>query len=220
MKVGTDGVLLGAWTPTESAATILDVGTGTALVALMLAQRCQAASVVALEIDEMAVQQAQENVNRSPWQGRIEVIKADFKQYVPNRKFDTIVSNPPYFVDSLKCPDKQRSSARHNSDLTYDDLLAGVSKILSTDGLFTLVIPTDAESLVKKIALTHAMYPVRQLYVVTKPGIEPKRTLISFGLQCEECYTEYLLTEVARHQYSKEYTSLTKDFYLKIESFK
>lgn len=215
MKVGTDGVLLGAWTSIESAKSILDIGTGTGLVALMLAQRSKA-SIVALEIDASAAEQAQENVARSPWQNRIEVINKDFKQFVPGSKFDAIVSNPPYFVDSLNCPDKQRNSARHNSDLTYNELFKGVFNILSSDGLFTIVIPTDAEKQVKEMALAYAMYSVRQLYVITKPGNPPKRTLISFSFHNKKCTTEQLLTEIARHQYSEEYIRLTQEFYLKL----
>lgn len=215
MKVGTDGVLLGAWAPVASAQNILDVGTGTGLVALMLAQRCEA-SIVALEIDQAAAEQATENVNRSAWQSRIEVIKTDFKEYRSDKKFDVIVSNPPYFEDALQCPDHQRSTARHNSLLTYDELLKGVAGLLSPDGSFTLVVPTEAENRVKEIAFSYALHPVRQLYVVTKPNSPSKRTLITFSFHCEEYTCEYLLTEVARHQYSQEYIDLTREFYLKM----
>ena len=114
MKVGTDGVLLGAWTSVESAHRILDIGTGTGLVALMLVQRSLPdANIVALEIDEAAVGQARENIIRSPWKERVEVVQADFRKYRSSDKFDVIVSNPPYFVDSLECPDRQRTAARH-----------------------------------------------------------------------------------------------------------
>ena len=215
MKVGTDGVLLGAWAPVKSAESILDIGTGTGLVALMLAQRSQA-SIVALEIDEAAAAQAQENVNRSPWQSKIKIIKTDFKEYNSDKKFDVIVSNPPYFEDSLKCPNKQRNAARHNSELTYDELLKGVADLLLPDGLFTLVIPTNAENTVKEIASSYALYPVRQLYIITKPKFPSKRTLISFSFHCEEHTYECILTEIARHQYSEEYIALTKEFYLKM----
>ena len=137
MKVGTDGVLLGAWASVERARRILDIGTGTGLVALMLAQRSLLdAKIVALEIDEAAAGQARENVARSPWQERIEVVQADFKKYRSSDKFDVIVSNPPYFVDSLECPDRQRAAARHNDSLTYEELLEGVNRLLAADGLF------------------------------------------------------------------------------------
>ena len=215
MKVGTDGVLLGAWTSVESAHRILDIGTGTGLVALMLAQRSLPdATIVALEIDEVAVGQAQENIIRSPWKERIEVVQADFKQYGSSDKFDVIVSNPPYFVDSLECSDRKRATARHNDSLTYEDLLERGSGVLAEDGLFTLVIPADVAERVKKIASIKNLYAVRQLNVITKPGGVPKRVLVTFSFFNQECVVEELLTELARHQYSEEYIMLTRDYYL------
>ena len=210
MKVGTDGVLLGAWTSVESAHRILDIGTGTGLVALMLAH----ANIVALEIDEAAVGQARENVIRSPWKERVEVVQADFRKYRSSDKFDVIVSNPPYFVDSLECPDRQRTAARHNNSLSYEDLLEGVSGLLTENGFFTVVIPADVAERVKKIASIKKLYAVRQLNVITKPGGIPKRVLITFSFSNQECIVEELLTELARHQYSEEYMTLTRDYYL------
>lgn len=215
MKVGTDGVLLGAWTSVQGAHRILDVGTGTGLVALMLAQRSPAnIKIVALEIDAAAVKQAEENVARSLWKERIEVMPADFKQYQSSDKFDVIVSNPPYFVDSLECPDRQRSAARHNDALTYEELLEGVAGLLAEDGAFTIVIPMDVADKVKRIAFAKKLYAVRQLNVITKPGGIPKRVLITFTFSTQECVVEELLTEFARHQYSEEYIALTRDYYL------
>ena len=194
MKVGTDGVLLGAWASVERARRILDIGTGTGLVALMLAQRSLPdAKIVALEIDEAA---------------------ADFKKYRSSDKFDVIVSNPPYFVDSLECPDRQRAAARHNDSLTYEELLEGVNRLLAADGLFTVVIPTDVVDRVKAIASMNKLYAIRQLNVITKPGGIPKRTLIAFSFSNRECVIEELLTELARHQYSEEYIALTREYYL------
>lgn len=215
MKVGTDGVLLGAWAPAKDALQILDIGTGTGLVALMLAQRSQAA-ITALEIDKDASIQAIENIERSPWQSRIEVVRADFKSYRPALTFDLIVSNPPYFIDSMKCPDGQRSTARHTNELSYEDLIEGVSALLSHNGTFCIVIPTDVSEKVKSIALKYHLYPERQLFVITKPGATPKRTLINFTFKEQDCYTEELLTEISRHQYSQEYIALTKDYYMKL----
>lgn len=215
MKVGTDGVLLGAWTSVRGAHRILDVGTGTGLVALMLAQRSAAnIKIVALEIDAAAVKQAEENVARSLWKDRIEVVSADFKQYQSSDKFDVIVSNPPYFVDSLECPDRQRNAARHNDTLTYEELLEGVAGLLAEDGAFTIVIPMDVADKVKRIAFAKKLYAVRQLNVITKPGGIPKRALITFTFSTQECVVEELLTELARHQYSEEYIALTRDYYL------
>ncbi|MDR0892473.1 MAG: methyltransferase, partial [Mediterranea sp.] len=135
MKVGTDGVLLGAWASVAGARRLLDVGTGTGLIALMLAQRCDAdARLVALDIDALAVEQARGNVAASLWSDRIEVLEADFKQYHPDVKFDVVVSNPPYFTEALACPDPQRNMARHNDSLSYGKLLEGVAKFLSQEG--------------------------------------------------------------------------------------
>lgn len=216
MKVGTDGVLLGAWAPVGSANRILDIGTGTGLVALMLAQRTGKASITALEIDSDASIQARENVERSPWKERVEVIQADFKQYYSPLKYDLIVSNPPYFADSLESPDQKRNCARHNGHLTYEELLKGATSLLSAQGIFTLVIPSDAAGCVAELAAKYALYPSRQLLVSTKVNDKPKRILISFTFEKQECHTEHLLTEIARHQYSEEYIRLTKDFYLKM----
>lgn len=215
MKVGTDGVLLGAWASVKAAGCVLDIGTGTGLVALMLAQRSEA-SIIALEMDEKAAEQAQENIARSPWPDRIQVLQQNFNYYSPNYKFDAIVSNPPYFIGSLKCPEEQRSSARHDSHLTYEALLKGVSALLSEDGIFTLIIPADVVDHIKDIAYTYSLYPYRQLNIITKPGGAPKRALISFTFTQQECRTEQLLTEISRHQYSEEYIALTKEFYQKM----
>lgn len=215
MKVGTDGVLLGAWASVEHAHRILDVGTGTGLVALMLAQRSLPdAEIVALEIDKDAAGQAEENAGRSPWKGRVEVVHADFRQYRPSEKFDVIVSNPPYFVDSLECPDRQRAAARHNDSLAYEDLLEGVVALLAEDGLFTVVLPMDVADRVKALAVAKGLHAVRQLNVVTKVGIPPKRTLIAFSFPRQECVVEELVMEQAQHQYSEEYIALTKAYYL------
>lgn len=215
LKVGTDGVLLGAWAPAKEARQILDTGTGTGLVALMLAQRSQA-FITALEIDKEASIQATENVDRSPWQNRIEVVQADFKTYNPTQRFDLIVCNPPYFIDSMKCIDEQRNTARHNNELNYEELLQGVSLLLSEDGVFTLVIPTVVSEKVKSIAAEYQLYPSRQLFVITKPGANSKRTLINFTKEKQVCQKEELLTEISRHKYSQEYIDLTKAFYLKL----
>ena len=125
-----------------------------------------------------------------------------------------IVSNPPYFVDSLECPDQQRNAARHNGSLTYEELLEGVVGLLAEDGTFTIVIPADVADRVKMIAATKNLYAVRQLNVITKPGGIPKRTLITFTFSNQECVIEELLTELARHQYSEKYIALTREYYL------
>lgn len=217
MKVGTDGVLLGAWSPIENSSRILDVGTGTGLVALMLAQRSLSdTNIIALEINKSAAEQARENVERSPWKDRMEVVQGDFISYHSSVKFDAIVSNPPYFVNSLGCSAQSRNTARHNDSLTYEKLFEGVAGLLENKGIFTIVIPTDMTDKVKLIAAMQNLYAFRQLYIMTKPGGDSKRTLICFSFAEQECIVEDLLIEISRHQYSQEYIALTRDFYLRM----
>lgn len=214
MKVGTDGVLLGAWSNVSGAKRILDVGTGTGLVALMIAQRSDAA-LTALEIDESAVWQAKENVAVSPWADRVEVVHADFTAYRSPVKFDVVVSNPPYFVDSLKCPEAQRSTARHEGELNYRTLFQGVSRLLAADGRCCLIVPTDVSEAIIDIAVEVHLYPAKQLNILTAPGKAPKRTLFEFVFSpCTTCLCQEMLIEEARHTYSPEYIALTQAYYL------
>jgi len=216
MKVGTDGVLLGAWSDVTNACKVLDIGTGTGLVALMIAQRSPAA-ITALEIDADAFSQAKENIADSPWNDRIEVVHQDFKTYTSNDKFDLIVSNPPFFVDSLLCPEEQRTLARHNGSLRYDELLSGVARLLTDKGRFCVVIPMDASDALQKTAASIGLYPSKQLSVITVPGKQPKRTLIEFVFDSEVvCDKKELLLEEKRHQYSPEYIELTREYYLNL----
>ena len=147
MKVGTDGTLLGAWaTVPPKPCRVLDIGTGTGLVALMLAQRFPQASVTALDIDSEAVLQARENVQSSPFADRIEVIQADAADFDAKEPFDVVVSNPPYFEQSLECPDQQRTLARHAASLTYTQLTRTAFRLLGDEGTFSVVIPVDCRS--------------------------------------------------------------------------
>lgn len=215
MKVGTDGVLLGAWTDVASAHNILDIGTGTGLVSLMLAQRCDA-RIKAIDIDQDAVEQAKENVALSPWKDRIEVELQDICRYNSNNGFDVIVSNPPYFVHSLKGPDRQRNIARHTEELNFENLIGSVSRLLRLKGTFSVIIPTDGMELFQAIATCHELYLSRQTLIHTKPEAEPKRVLLAFKKYPEEYIADSLTIELSRHVYSEEYMALTRDFYLKM----
>ena len=146
MKVGTDGVLLGAWTDVEGVRSVLDVGTGTGLIALMLSQRCDAA-VQAIDIDEDAVIQARENVKNSPWPEQIEVRQEDVREFAETcgRRFDLIVSNPPYFTEKVMCPEQRRNAARHTEGLAFSELAAAVSALLAEQGRFSVVLPSAAD---------------------------------------------------------------------------
>ena len=216
MKVGTDGVLLGAWTDLSHSRRILDIGTGTGLIALMLAQRCMDARITAIDLDSAAVEQAQENIQASPWKDRIEALQQDICTYHPNGTFDTIVSNPPYFIDSLKCPDGQRSTARHTDTLDADRLIGKVSELLTSDGRFSIILPAEQTEDLIRVAGEKGLHPSRQTWVITRPGLSPKRILMEFRKTPITLQPDELVIELERHVYSEEYIALTKEFYLKM----
>ena len=216
MKVGTDGVLLGAWTDLSHSRRILDIGTGTGLIALMLAQRCMDARITAIDLDSAAVEQAQENIQASPWKDRIEALQQDICTYHPNGTFDTIVSNPPYFINSLKCPDGQRSTARHTDTLDADRLIGKVSELLTSDGRFSIILPAEQTEDLIRVAGEKGLHPSRQTWVITRPGLSPKRILMEFRKIPVTLQPDELVIELERHVYSEEYIALTQEFYLKM----
>ncbi len=216
MKVGTDGVLLGAWTDVSSSQKILDVGTGTGLIALMLAQRCIGARITAIDIDGEAILQARENMNASPWGSRMETILQDLKTYQPGKLFDTIVSNPPFFVDSLKCPDHQRNMARHTDTLPALNLLRKSAELLKENGKLSLILPAEQTEDLVALAAGEGLYLSRLTSVITRPGLPPKRSLMEFRKQVSVCEKNNLVVELARHVYTEDYIALTRDFYLKM----
>ena len=214
MKVGTDGVLLGAWASVRDARRILDVGTGSGLIAIQLAQRTPEAQVTAIEIDAAAAGQAQENVARSPWGDRMEVVCMDFGAYSPQEKFDLIVSNPPYFVDALRSPDAQRRMARHTEGLNYEVLFRHSSELLAEDGRLAIIIPTEVEELALGSAFAQGWFLARRTNVYTKPGKKCRRLLLEFVKMPVPYVSTDLYIERAEGGYSEDYVTLTRDFYL------
>lgn len=214
MKVGTDGVLLGAWAEVENAGRILDIGTGTGLIALMAAQRNPDAHIDALEIEPHACQQAQENVLASPWASRITIIPTALQDFHPELLYDSILCNPPFFKSSTKAPDSGRSLARHDDTLPHDELVAHVAGLLAPQGHFCVILPTTEALNLIKIARQYKLYPERITFVLPNPGKIPKRYLIKFVANPTEISEDELIIEYNRHQYSPRYTELTKDFYL------
>lgn len=222
MKVGTDGVLLGAWCRIEERQRrILDVGCGTGLIAIMAAQRSETytgTTIDAVEIDEGAARQAAENVAASPWPDRIKVIHAPFQQ-LPPEKYDHIISNPPYFRSSLECPDAGRTLARHTVTLPFGDLLSGVGSRLATDGIFSVILPHDAFGQFVHEAAVYGLYPSRITDVYpTARSAAPKRTLAEFSFTGTEPVRGSLRIEERQPMdYNREYVELTRDFYLRFE---
>ena len=223
MKVGTDGVLLGAWARVAHCRNILDIGTGTGLVALMAAQRSQA-DVLGIDLDADAVAQAAQNVAASPWNRRVRIMEMDVRNVDKllgtdkafSHPFDAILCNPPYFENSLKCPDAARAMARHTDTLSFDELASSVARLLNADGEFSVVIPYDRAADMTVSAACYGLFATRQTAVCTKQGAHPKRVLMAFTRQGAAYTPDVLCIQDAQHGYTPEYVSLVKDFYLKL----
>ena len=216
MKVGTDGVLLGAWCGLEGAASVLDIGTGTGLIALMAAQR-SSAEVVGVELDTEAATQAVENVERSPWKDRVSIVCSAIQAYASSsgRRFDRVVSNPPYFVDSQKSPVAGRSMARHADVLPYDELLSSVVSLMTPEGRFSVIIPTLDFPRLEGLAQAQGLYCVRRTDVYSTPSSPSKRVMAEFSLTEGRCACDELVIEDGGPlHYSEAYRALTSDFYL------
>ena len=217
MKVGTDGTLLGAWALAPSGrCRILDIGTGTGLIALMMAQRFPESSVLGIDIDPEAVAQATENVRLSPFSERIKILQEDLMKFDDTDGFDAIVSNPPYFVDSLECPDDQRTMARHTVSLTYEGLIRQSFRLLNDDGCLSLVIPSESRPLIESAASLEGFFLSRVCLIKTTPRKQPKRQLIEFRKHSvKELIIEEGIIEDLPNVRSSWYQQLTKEFYIK-----
>ena len=215
MKVGTDGILLGAWACAQPDDKILDVGAGTGLICLQMAQRFCRASIVAVEIDPIAAMQAKENVESSPWSDRIHVECCDFRNFVPDCNFDLIVSNPPYFSNGMECPDMKRNQARHSEQLDYGTLFSHSVRLLNEKGKIALIVPYEEEQTVLKAAYVNQLYTERRTDVYTTNKLKRcRRILFSFGLQNAEVEYRTLCIADENGHYTPEFIALTKEFYL------
>lgn len=220
MKVGTDGVLLGAWTPLENNPfSILDIGTGTGIIALMLAQRSHAEQIDALEIDEDAYEQATDNFENSPWNDRLFCFHAGLDEFVeePEDEYDLIVSNPPFYAEDYKSSNDQRDLARFQDAMPFEDLIEAAALLLSENGIFSVIIPFKEEEKFLALANEHELYPLKITHVKGTPTSEIKRSLLAFSRNENLNFlVDELIIETARHIYTPEYIALTKDFYLKM----
>ena len=217
MKVGTDGTLLGAWAlATEGSCRIFDIGTGTGLIALMMAQRYPQAKVTAIDIDDGAVRQAKENVSASPFADRINVMKADVLTFKEEEKYDSIVCNPPFFEDSLICPDPQRTEARHTVSLDYRQLMEATFRLLKDDGRFSLIMPSDYRERLESEAHLRGFFLSRVCSIQTTPLKTPKRYMIEFTKQpVSEVITENGILCISPYERSPWYQQLTNEFYIR-----
>ncbi len=221
MKVGTDGVLLGAWaTLINNPYSILDIGTGTGLIALMLAQRSYAEQIDALEIDEKAYEQCVENFENSNWSDRLFCYHASFQEFVEEmyeeEQYDLIVSNPPFYTAHYKSENEQRDLARFEDALPFEHLAQGASLLLSEEGVFCVIIPFQEEEKFISIAHHFELHPLKITRVKGTPTSDIKRSLITFSKKQTKTEADELIIETSRQIYTKEYSDLVKDFYIKM----
>lgn len=221
MKVGTDAVLLGAWCSLQNQPdSMLDVGSGTGIIALMLSQRSDAMTIDAVEIDENAYEQTVENFEQSDWADRLFCYHASFQEFAcemaeEGETYELIISNPPFYTDNYETENVARNKARFTSSLSFEELLNGTSKLLHPQGVFAIVIPFKEEENFLCLAEKVKLYPKRICRVKGNPTASLKRSLIEFSFTKSEIKSEELTIEINRHQYTEEYINLTKGFYLK-----
>ena len=218
MKIGTDGVLLGSWTNITAAESILDIGAGTGIIALMLAQRSSAEAIDAIEIDSNAYEQCVENFENSLWGDRLYCYHAGLDEFIEEIEdlYDVIVCNPPFYTESVTSGDLQRDQARQNEFLPFKELIEGVSVLISEHGIFSTIIPFREKDDFIRMAASHELFPSRCMHVKGNPAAEVKRVLLEFTKQEKSCEVLDLITEMERHVYTIDYINLTKDFYLKM----
>lgn len=217
MKVGTDGILLGAWAPVADVKRILDIGTGSGLLALMLAQRTDDnVPIDAVELDSGAAMQAQENVAHSPWPHRITVHTDDIQRWAPRQtvRFDLIISNPPYYEPGVECATPQREPARYTATLDHQTLLAIAADCITEDGFFCVVLPEQIGNAFTQQALNMGWHLRLRTDVAENEARLPHRVLLAFSPQAGECFSDRLVIRGSDQHYSESYTALTQAFYL------
>ncbi|MCX6200109.1 MAG: methyltransferase [Bacteroidetes bacterium] len=215
MKVNTDGVLLGAWASGRGAARILDIGTGTGVIALMMAQQNTGAKITAIDIDENAYLQAKENFAASLWNKNLDAQHIEFQKFSSENKFDIIISNPPYFIQDYKIEDEARNIARHSTALSYNELLEGINRLLSNQGKAFLIIPIFNLPLLQTKAEGLELYLTKLTEVTAVEGKLPYVVLIQLERERREVVKSQLLIQKANAEFTEEYKELTKEYYLK-----
>lgn len=218
MKVGTDGVLLGAWVAAQLRNTqpkmILDIGTGSGLIALMLAQAFKKSNIIGIEIDQQAAQQAADNFEKSPWNDRLKCIHADINTH-NQAQYDLIVSNPPYFQNSLKNPQQEKATARHTGNLSYQQLTSIAADMLEDDGRLAIIIPFDSEKQFVDIAERNLLFLNKAMRVRGNENKDFKRSLMIFSRhKTDNISFDEITLETTDHQRTEKYQILTQDYYL------
>mgnify|MGYP006200522395 FL=1 len=219
MKIGTDGVLLGAWTPLiNNPFNVLDIGAGTGILSLMLAQRSNAEQIDAIEIDEDAYEQCVENFEASPWGDKLFCFHAGLDEFVdePEDEYDLIISNPPFYTDEYKSDNASRDLARFEDALPFEELIEAAALLLSDNGIFSVIIPNKEEERFVSMCKELDLFPLKITRVKGTPTSEIKRSLLAFCRIEQTPIIDELVVEISRHNYTPEYIELTKEFYLKM----
>lgn len=224
MKIGTDGVLLGAWTPLiNNPYNVLDIGAGTGILSLMLAQRSNAAPnnvgiIDAIEIDEDAYEQCVENFEASPWGDKLFCFHVGLDEFVdePEDEYDLIISNPPFYTDDYKTDNTSRDLARFEDALPFEELIEAAALLLSNNGIFSVIIPFKEEERFVAMCKELDLFPLKITRVKGTPTSEIKRSLLAFCRMEQTPLIDELVIEISRHNYTPEYIELTKEFYLKM----
>ena len=220
MKIGTDAVLLGAWCPIDNnPKSILDIGAGTGILALMLAQRTNADQIAALEIDEEAYEQCVENFEGSPWSDKLFCYHAGLDEFVddPEDEYDLIISNPPFYSEDFKTENEQRDLARFQDAMPFEDLIEAADLLLSENGLFAVVIPYKEEERFIDLCAEYELYPVKATRVKGSHKTPIIRSLLAFKrYELSVLTADELVVEINRHEYTDDYINLTQEFYLKM----
>ena len=219
MKIGTDGVLLGAWTHIiNNPYNVLDIGAGTGILSLMLAQRSNATQIDAIEIDEDAYEQCVENFETSPWGDKLFCFHAGLDEFVdePEDEYDLIISNPPFYAEDFKTDNSQRDMARFQDAMPFEELIEAAALLLSNNGIFSVIIPFKEEEKIVSMCKELDLFPFKITRVKGTPTSEIKRSLLAFSRIDQNPLIDELTIEISRHHYTTEYIDLTKDFYLKM----
>lgn len=218
MKINTDGILLGAWVNIEEEGMYLDIGAGTGVIAIMLAQRSKGTKIIGVEIDEISAEECSENMMNSPWADRLQVMNTPIQDYARSvsLKFDHIVSNPPFFSGGTFSKSQERNLVKHTIKLPHGELLSSVIRLLDKEGYFSLILPYIEGLRFVELAEQYNLYLVRKCEVSSFSDSPIERLLLTFSKTKKENTAEYLYIREKNLSYSKDYISLTKAYYLKM----
>jgi tRNA1Val (adenine37-N6)-methyltransferase len=213
MKVTTDACILGAYTDVEGAKKILDIGTGTGLLSLMIAQRSNA-NIDGIEIDKNAYNQAVTNINDSVFKDKIVIYHTSIQEFITQKRYDLIISNPPFFQNYLKSETESRNNSLHTDTLSFEDLLSSVLRLLSPNGTFVVLLPMYESSIFEQLAISEELYPQKKLTIHHRKGSKILRIITTFGRIKKEIINEELIIKNPEESYTPDFQALLKDYYL------